>query len=299
MDLDTKGVKKKKRSPFLRGCLILALSFVVFFAAISLIGRSGGGLGKFSESIGIVDVKGVIANPYPINELIRKYGKEDRVKAIVLRINSPGGGVGPSQEIYTEVKKLKNKKIVVASIGALGASGGYYIACGADKIVANPGSITGSIGVIVEFVNMKELVEKIGIKGMVVKSGKLKDTGNPFRDMTAREKEVLKNLVDNIHVQFVEAVADGRKLAKSKVEKIADGRVFSGQQAKALGLIDFLGDFYDAVDIAANMAGISGEPRLLFPPKEKLSIIDLIKGNLKSIIGEIITENLFPRYVTK
>jgi protease-4 len=196
------------------------------------------------------------------------------------------------------VKRLRDKKVVVASIGAVGASGGYYIACGANKIVANPGSITGSIGIIMEFINVKELVEKLGMKGMVVKSGPLKDVGNPLREMTGEEKKFLKTLIDNIHVQFVEAVADGRKLERSKVEVIADGRIFSGFQAKELGLIDFLGNFYDAIDISAKISGIKGEPHLVYPPKKKISIIDLIKEEAKSIIEKVVLEVIFPSFVT-
>lgn len=287
----------RKRSPLLRGCLILLAVIAGFLILMKLVGKVGGKLSGI-ENVGVVKIEGIITDSATINESIRKFAKDENIKAIVLRINSPGGGVGPSQEIYEEVKKLRDKKVVVASIGAVGASGGYYIACGADKIVANPGSITGSIGVIMEFLNLKELIEKLGMKGMVVKSGPLKDVGNPLRDMTEEERELLKTLIDNIHYQFVDAVADGRKLERSKVEIIADGRIFSGEQAKELGLVDILGNFYDAIDVSAKISGIKGEPRLVYPPKKKISIIDLIKDETKSIIEKVLLQVIFPTYAT-
>ncbi|NIS74976.1 MAG: signal peptide peptidase SppA [Deltaproteobacteria bacterium] len=287
----------RKRSPLLRGCLILLAVIAGFLILMKLVGKVGGKLSGI-ENVGVVKIEGIITDSATINESIRRFAKDENIKAIVLRINSPGGGVGPSQEIYEEVKKLRDKKVVVASIGAVGASGGYYIACGADKIVANPGSITGSIGVIMEFLNLKELIEKLGMKGMVVKSGPLKDVGNPLRDMTEEERELLKTLIDNIHYQFVDAVADGRKLERSKVEIIADGRIFSGEQAKELGLVDILGNFYDAIDVSAKISGIKGEPRLVYPPKKKISIIDLIKDETKSIIEKVLLQVIFPTYAT-
>lgn len=287
----------RKRSPLLRGCLILLAVIAGFLILMKLVGKFGGKLAGI-ENVGVVKIEGIITDSASINESIRRFAKDENIKAIVLRINSPGGGVGPSQEIYEEVKKLRDTKVVVASIGAVGASGGYYIACGADKIVANPGSITGSIGVIMEFLNLKELIEKLGMKGMVVKSGPLKDVGNPLRDMTEEERELLKTLIDNIHYQFVDAVADGRKLERSKVEVIADGRIFSGEQAKELGLVDILGNFYDAIEVSAKISGIKGEPRLVYPPKKKISIIDLIKDEAKSIIERVLLQVIFPTYAT-
>lgn len=288
----------RKRSPLFRGCLILLAVFAGFLIVMRLVGKIGGDITGSGENVGIVKIEGIITDSGSINETIRKFGKDGKIKAVVIRINSPGGGVGPSQEIYEEVKKLRDKKVVVASIGAVGASGGYYIACGANKIVANPGSITGSIGVIMEFLNVKELIEKLGLRGMVVKSGPLKDMGNPLRDMTEEERKLLKKLIDNIHYQFVDAVADSRKLERSTVEGIADGRIFSGAQAKELGLVDFLGNFYDAIDMSAKISGIKGEPRLIYPPKKKISIIDLIKDEAKSIIEKEILKVIFPTFVT-
>jgi len=198
--------------------------------------------------------------------------------------------VGPSQEIYEEVRKLKGKKVVVASMGALAASGGYYIACAAQKIYANPGTITGSIGVIMQFVNVKDLIEKIGLKGMVVKSGAFKDIGSPLREMRPEERELLQGVIDNVHSQFIGAVTEGRKMNRESVVKIADGRIFSGEQAKALGLVDALGNLEDAVAEAGKLAKIEGEPRVVTPPKKKLSILELLKEEAKSIIGDKLTE---------
>jgi protease-4 len=280
----------RARRPFLRGCAIVALVFAAFFVLIGLISRVDDWSLKTGDKVAVLPVTGLIADPESTIEQLRKFAKDDSVKAIVVRINSPGGGVGPSQEIHEEVKKLSGKKVVVASMGALAASGGYYIACGAQKIYANPGTITGSIGVIMQFVNVKDLIEKIGLKGMVVKSGAFKDIGSPVRDMKPEERELLQGVIDNVHSQFIEAVAAGRKMDRDKVAKIADGRIFSGEQAKALGLVDVLGNLEDAVAEAGKMAKIEGEPRVVTPPKKKLSILELLKEEAKSIIGDKLTE---------
>ncbi len=278
----------RARRPVLRGCAVVFGVIAVFFLLFGVISRLEdapfGGGGK----VAVLPVTGLIAESDATIDQLKKFAKDDSVKAIVLRINSPGGGVGPSQEIYEEVRKLKGKKPVVSSMGAVAASGGYYIACGAQKIYANPGTITGSIGVIMQFVNVKDLIDKIGVKGVVVKSGELKDAGSPFRDMTPEERLYLQSVIDNVHGQFVHAVAEGRKLDVEAVRKIADGRVFSGEQAKALGLVDVLGNQEDAVAEAARMAKIEGEPRVVLPPKKKISILELLREEAKSIIDETL-----------
>jgi protease-4 len=175
-------------------------------------------------------------------------------------------------------------------MGALAASGGYYIACGADKIFANPGTITGSIGVLMQFVNVKDLIEKIGVKGFVIKSGSFKDTGSPVREMSPEERKILQTVIDNVHSQFVNAVAEGRKIPRESVLAIADGRILSGEQAKELGLVDVLGNQEDAVAEAGKMAKIEGEPRVVTPPRKKFSILDLLREEAKSIIDEKITQ---------
>jgi protease-4 len=280
----------RARRPFLRGCAVVAMVFVAFFVLIGLVSRIDEWSFTTGEKVAVLPVTGLIADSESTIEQLKKFAKDDSVKAIVLRINSPGGGVGPSQEIYEEVRKLSGKKVVVASMGALAASGGYYIACAAQKIYANPGTITGSIGVIMQFVNVKDLIEKIGLKGMVVKSGAFKDIGSPVRDMRPEERELLQSVIDNVHSQFVGAVAESRKMDREKVAMIADGRIFSGEQAKALGLVDALGNLEDAVAEAGKMAKIEGEPRVVTPPKKKLSILELLKEEAKSIIGDKLTE---------
>ncbi|MBI5574811.1 MAG: signal peptide peptidase SppA [Deltaproteobacteria bacterium] len=290
MTTDSPLPAPRSRRPFLRGCAIVALVFAAFFILIGVVSRMDDMSLKTGDKVAVLPVTGLIADSEATIEQLKKFARDDSVKAIVIRINSPGGGVGPSQEIHEEVKKLQGKKIVVASMGALAASGGYYIACASQKIYANPGTITGSIGVIMSFVSVKDLIGKIGVKGMVVKSGEFKDLGSPVRDMKPEERKLLKEVVDNVHLQFVDAVAEGRKLDKSKVLKIADGRIFSGEQAKALGLIDALGNLEDAVAEAGKMANIEGEPRVVTPPKKKISILELLKEEAKSIIGDKLTE---------
>lgn len=291
MNMETSLPAQRGRRPFLRGCAIIVIVFAGFFLLLGLLSRMDGMSFGSGDKVAVLPITGLIADSEGTIEQLKKYSRDDSVKAIILRINSPGGGVGPSQEIYSEVRKLKGKKVVVASMGALAASGGYYIACAADKIFANPGTITGSIGVIMQFVSVKDLIEKIGLKGMVVKSGAFKDIGSPVREMKPEEQKLLQEVVENVHLQFVGAVAEGRKMDRKKVMKIADGRIFSGEQAKALGLVDALGNLEDAVEEAGKMAKIEGEPRVVTPPRKKFSILELLKEEAKSIIGEQLTES--------
>jgi len=210
---------------------------------------------------------------------LRKISKITTIKAVVLRINSPGGSIGAVQEIYEEVNRLREKgKKVVVSMGDVAASGGYYIACAADKIVANPGTITGSIGVLMSFGNMEELFRKIGIKVEVIKRGKHKDIGSLSREMTSEEKKLLQGLIDDAYDQFLQAVIEGRNLKRSEAEKIAQGQVFTGRQAKDLGLIDEIGNFQDAVRLAGKLAGIPGEPKVIELPKPFPRIFDILSS---------------------
>jgi protease IV len=269
----------EKRHPVIRGLIGLFLAFIVFFISVlilsSLLGRRGAFL--VSDKIAVVPITGVITDSQSIVEQLGEFKTHRKVKAIVIRIDSPGGGVGPSQEIYEEIKKVRREKKVVASIGSIGASGGYYVACAADTIVANAGAITGSIGVIVEYANIEELMDKIGLKGVVIKSGKYKDILSPLRTITDEEKSLIQNVVNDIHSQFISAVAEGRHLDRARVEAIADGRIFTGLQAKKLGLVDTLGNLQDAVQIAAKAVGIQGEPELIYPEK-RLSLLDYLLG---------------------
>lgn len=281
----------RARRPVLRGCAVVFGVLLVFFVVFGIVSRMEDVPFARGGKVAVLPVTGLIADSEATIDQLKKFAKDDSVKAIVLRINSPGGGVGPSQEIYEEVRKLKGKKPVVSSMGAVAASGGYYIACASQKIYANPGTITGSIGVIMQFVNVKDLIEKIGIKGVVVKSGALKDAGSPIREMSPEERQYLQAVIDNVHGQFVQAVADGRKLDIEAVRKLADGRIFSGEQAKALGLVDALGDQEDAVADVARMAKIEGEPRVVLPPKKKISILELLREEAKSIIDETVAKS--------
>jgi len=275
-----------RRRPFLRGCLTVTLVLAAFLVLLTVISRMDGNPLAKGDKVAVIPVKGMISDSEPVIEQLKRFGKDESVKAIVLRIESPGGGVGPSQEIYEEVRKVAAKKPVLTSMGALTASGGYYIACATQKVFANPGTMTGSIGVLMPFMNVRELAEKIGLRGMTVKSGEFKDIGSPLRDMKPEERAMLQGVVDNVHLQFVNAVAEGRNLPREDVLKIADGRIFTGEQAKALGLVDALGNLEDAVAEAGKMGKISGEPRVVTPPKKKISILELLKEETRSLLEE-------------
>jgi protease-4 len=264
-----------------------------FFALLVIISRMDRLSFARGEKVAVIPVSGLIADSDAVIESLKQFGKDNSVKAVVLRINSPGGGVAPSQEIYEEVRKLDERKPVLTSMGALAASGGYYVACATRKVYANPGTMTGSIGVIMPFLNVKDLAEKLGVKGMTVKSGQFKDIGSPLRDMTAPERALLQAVVDNVLMQFVNAVAEGRRLPADQVLRIADGRIFTGEQAKALGLVDELGNLEDAVAEAAKMGKISGEPKVVTPPKKGLSLWDLLREETRSLIEEKMTGTSF------
>jgi protease-4 len=283
-----------KQKRILIGVGVIVLLLVIFFSVLYLIGRSGRTSSRFAfgDKIAIVEIRGVIAQSSGIIDEIHQYLEDDGVKAIILRIDSPGGGVGPSQEIHREVLKGKEKKRIVTSMGSVAASGGYYIACASDLIVANPGTITGSIGVIMEFTNIEELFKKIGIKGVVLKSGEHKDIGSPFREMTPEEKRIIQEVIDSVHQQFIKAVAEGRKLDRSKVTQIADGRILTGEQAKQLGLVDQIGNLDDAIDATAKLVGIEGKPDILYP-KKKFSIWELLIRETVSAVLETLQEKGF------
>jgi protease-4 len=217
------------------------------------------------EGVAIVRVEGPILDSYQTVEELKTFADDPLVKAIVIRIDSPGGGVAPSQEIYNAVNRVRREhnKTVVASMGTVAASGGYYIAVATDRILANPGTLTGSIGVIMQMANFQELLEKIGVKSVVVKTGKFKDLGSPFRPMAEEERQLLESVMNDTLSQFIEAVADGRSMDASEVEQLADGRVFTGRQAKSVLLIDEIGDLHDAIKLAGELGGIEGSPRVL------------------------------------
>ncbi len=266
-----------RKHPIILGLCLLLLVGVFCLLLMAL----GGGLfGKRSqvwgEHVGVVTVEGIIRNSQEITRQLDDFGKDDSVKAIVVRIDSPGGGVTHAQEIHDAVLTVKTKKKVVASMGAIAASGGYLIACAADRIVANPGTVTGSISAIMHFANVEELLKKIGLKSSVIKSGRFKDIGSPTRPMTEDEKALIQSLVDDTYDQFLDVVAKDRRISKDDLSKIADGRLFTGRQALKLGLVDELGDLSYAVRLAGTISGIKGEPDVVYPAKKKSTFWELI-----------------------
>ncbi|MDD2365494.1 MAG: signal peptide peptidase SppA [Desulfuromonadaceae bacterium] len=259
--------------------IAVLLSVVILFTislkiASNIIGDSESTDGK--EGVGLVEVKGMILDSKETVRQLRYFLKNDSVKAVVLRVDSPGGIVAPSQEIYSEVKKFAAKKKIIVSMGSLAASGGYYISAPATMIYANPGTITASIGVILKLSNIESLMDKIGIKSYTLKTGKFKDSGSPLREFSAEDRAMLQSVIDNTHQQFVKAVAEGRKLPINDIAKIADGRILSGEQAMGIKLVDRLGTLQDAIEEAGKQAGIAGEPELLTPPKKKVNYLDLL-----------------------
>ena len=289
-----------RRHPVLFSLLVVcAIGAVVIIsvAALFFLGKRDSAF-EFGEKVGVVEIKGVIADPKPVILQLKRFRKDKNVKAIVLRIDSPGGGVGPSQEIYAEVKKTTRVKKVVASMGAIAASGGYYVGAAADHIIANPGTITGSIGVIMEFANAEELFKRIGVSAIIIKSGDYKDTGSPLRKMTPEERKLLEGFVGNVHQQFVTAVAEGRKMSEETVRAIADGRIFSGQQAQELGLLDSLGNMEDAIALAAELGGIKGEPSVVYGEKKRFSVLEFILGSkLAGALDRITSAALHSGYL--
>lgn len=232
----------------------------------------------FGEKVGVIEIEGTMITGTPAVEDIRQFAKDDGIRAIVLRIESPGGVVAAAQEIYDELIKVRNRgKPIVASMGGIAASGGYYVACGADSIMANPGTLTGSIGVIMRLPNAEELLKKIGLRYEVIKTGKYKDTGSLSRPMTPDERALLQEMLDDVHDQFVTVVSVERNIDKDEVMAFADGRVMSGRQALEMGLVDRLGGFRDAVLLAADLAGIDGEPVVVRPRRKAISLWDLIE----------------------
>jgi protease-4 len=224
--------------------------------------------------VGVIELNGVIMDSKATLRKLKDFEEDSNVKAVVLRLNSPGGAVAPSQEIYQSVKNYK--KPLVVSMGSLAASGAYYVAMGAKKVYANPGTITGSIGVIMEFANLEKLYDWAKIQRYVIKTGKFKDIGAEFREMTPEEKALLQGMVDNVLSQFKQAVADGRKLTLDQVTAIADGRIFSGSQAKEQHLVDALGTLQDAIDDAAKQAGLKENPEVVYPEKIRPRWLDLL-----------------------
>ena len=240
------------------------------------------------DRIALIRVEGVIMDSQATVGELKRFSENPSVKAIVLRIDTPGGGVVPSQEIYDAIKRVRNKsnKAVIASMGSVAASGGYYIAAATDRIVANPGTLTGSIGVIMETANIEGLLQKIGVEGVVIKSGKYKDVGSPLRKMSREERGLLQAVMDDVHKQFIEAVAEGRSMEILAAQVLADGRIFTGRQAKEAKLVDELGDLEDAIQLAAEVVGIEGEPKVV-EPRRRFSLRELLDSKLSLMFPKL------------
>ena len=235
----------------------------------------------FGDKIGVVDLEGVILSPKDTVEQLRKFADDSSIKAIVLHVDSPGGGAAASEEIYREVLRIrdKKKKRIVASIETVGASGAYYVSSAANKIFADNASIVGSIGVIAEWYNYEELLKWAKLQAITLKAGEFKDTGSPTRPMTPEERAYLQGLIDNMHTQFIHSVAVGRKLPDSQVQALANGKVWTGEEAVPLKLVDQIGDFRAAIEDTAKSVGIKGEPTLVRPEKDRKSLLDLLFGD--------------------
>jgi protease-4 len=280
----------------MRGLIrIVRILFFLFIAVLAIRGFfSFFGREKIKEAIYILKLEDTILSSEKIVNDLRNLEKNDFVKAIILRINSPGGTIGASQEIYLELKRFKEKtgKKLVCSIENVGASGAYYVSLACDKVIALPGSIVGSIGVISFFFTVEDLLKYLKVKPYIVKSGKFKDTGSPFRQPNEQDMKYLEDIVVKLFQQFKKDVVEVRPALKDKIDEIADGRVFTGKEALELGLIDYVGTFSDAVTVAKELAGIKEEPKLIFPEKRKIPFLDDI---LKSAKEEIISKFLFPQ----
>jgi len=292
------------RSRTLLWILIGGGAFFLFVLAVFTLvyltmhaGASDAGIGGFGDRIGVVDLEGVILSPQPVVSQLKKFGDDSSIKAIILHVNSPGGGVAASEEIYREVKRIRSekKKKIVVSIETVGASGAFYVASACDKIYADQGSIVGSIGVIAQWVNYGDLLKWAKLKDVVIKTGEFKDTGNPARDLTPAEQAYMQSLIDNMFGQFIKAVADGRGLKVEDVKAIANGKVWTGEQAQSMKLIDNVGDFETAVAETAKSVGIHGEPTLVHPEKDRRTLMDLLLGDVSQYLPT--TEKMLEQHV--
>jgi protease-4 len=285
----------ERRSHTLLWILIGGGAFFLFVLAVfSLVyltlraGSNEAAFGGFGDRIGVVDLDGVILSPQPVVGELKRFADDSSIKAIILHVNSPGGGVAASEEIYREVKRIREekKKRVVVSIETVGASGAYYIASASNKIYADQGSIVGSIGVIAEWVNYGDLLKWAKLKSVVIKTGEFKDTGNPARDLTPAEQAYMQSLIDNMFGQFIQAVAEGRGMKFDDVKAIANGKVWTGKEALSMKLIDDTGDFEAAVKDTAKSVGISGEPTLVRPEKDRRTLLDLLMGDVSQYLPD-------------
>lgn len=278
--------------------LAIVILFLLIFTFLAGIGSglliSGGTSFSSGDKVAVLRVEDVILDSQIYLDSIDAIAKDDDIKALVVRIDSPGGSVGPSQEIYSELKELGKELPIVASIGGVGASGGYYIACAAEKIYANPGSITGSIGVIAQFASYEKLLDWAKIDVEVIKSGKYKDVGSSFREMSEADKRYIQNLIDNVYSQFKLVVANARNLDTKQIDKVAEGKIYTGEQALNLKLIDELGTINDAIKMAGKLGGIEGKPEVINLPKKRSRLMDLLNSKIDTnILTSVPTKSRF------
>jgi protease-4 len=264
--------------------VVTVLSLMVISGIVLAVLRAGDGEGGsgfgLRDRIAVIPIEGVITDDRETLKQIRRFRDDGSVKGYVIAINSPGGSVGPSQSIYSELKKLRDEddRPVVASIGGVGASGGYYIALGADSIFALPGSLTGSIGVIMELPEIRELMDKVGVDMRTIKSAEHKDVGSMYREMSPGDSAILNSLVQDVYDQFVDAVATERKITRQRLLPVADGRVLTGRQAQRNGLVDRMGNVQDAIAAAGRMAGLGSDPELTYPAEDRPTLLDVLLG---------------------
>ena len=278
--------------------VLVWLAVAGLFVLVVGAARTEGGGSLFGPRVAIVELEGLITDVDDLVRDLKAHRENPSVRAVVIRINSPGGVVGPTQELYDAIRRVREAgKPVVASLGAVAASGGYYAAVACDQIYANPGTLTGSIGVIMQLANVEQLMKKVGVEYVVVKAGAFKDVGNIGRPMTPEERRVLQTLLDDVHAQFIGAVAAGRKLERSEVAQFADGRVFSGVQAKDLKMVDALGGLEDAVLAAAKLAGLPSPPSVI-QPKRHFSIMDLLRNQFGGSAAAVFLRPGLPQFKT-
>jgi protease-4 len=283
----------------LSGCLLVFLGFFVLIVFVAA-GADSSDISFAAEKVAVVPIEGEILDARETLDLLHRYARNNTVKAVVVRINSPGGAIAPSQEIYSAIRKIRqNGKPVVASLDSVAASGGYYIASACDPIVSNSGSITGSIGVILQWFDMKDLVHWAKLKPETITSGAMKDAGSPYRELTEAERQYFQAIVSQLHTQFVRDVAEGRKakMKKEDVWRVADGRIFTGEQALELKLVDQIGTIDDAVSTAGNLGGIKGEPAKLWPRRREATIFDLLTEDGADAILERIANRRVPKFM--
>ncbi|MCF7806006.1 MAG: signal peptide peptidase SppA [Candidatus Marinimicrobia bacterium] len=289
----------KRRSDIVVGVLLVLAVLFIFWAVFGMFQtpQTGQRMVSGSGEVAILEVEGMITDAYPFTRELNRYMDQKNVKAIVIRVESPGGIVAASQEMYDAIRRARNEdKPIVVSMGSLAASGGYYIALGADSILANPGTLTGSIGVLMDFPQTTKLLQSLGIEFHSVTSGPLKNAGSPYAEWDQATQEYFKSLVMNTYEQFVEAVAAERNLSNADVRALADGRVFTGEQALEYGLIDKIGGLYEAVQVAGEMAGITGEPTTFRPQSREIRVWDLLFGDLEEIVNRVVVQSPVPEY---